>query len=143
MARITEELARALPTLSKAVFSQAAEKNDAPKVEIRPLLLKGERRYQAERFQDNKAFHLNLTEEGLLAWAAENLEGRYRQVMLMTGTESRQYVLKRDGSYKKTGGAAVVPRPAAVHGHNREKDYMLYEGYSKLLRRNDFGYVRA
>ena len=44
MARITEELARALPTLSKAVFSQAAEKNDAPKVENRPRLLKEERR---------------------------------------------------------------------------------------------------
>jgi len=128
MARITEELARALPTLSKAVFSQAAEKNDAPKVEIRPLLLKGERRYQAERFQDNKAFHLNLTEEGLLAWAAENLEGRYRQVMLMTGTESRQYILKRDGSYKKTGGAAVVSPPGGAQSHNREKDYILREG---------------
>ena len=128
MAKITQELALALPTLGKAVFSQPTEKGQAQKVEIRPLLLKGERRYQAERFQDNKAFHQNFTEEGLCAWAAEKLEGRYRQVMLLTDTESRQYILKRDGSYKKTGGAAIVPRPAGAQGHNREKDYILREG---------------
>ena len=128
MAKITQELALALPTLGKAVFSQPTEKGQAQKVEIRPLLLKGERRYQAERFQDNKAFHQNFTEEGLCAWAAEKLEGRYRQVMLLTDTESRQYILKRDGSYKKTGGAAFVPRPAGAQGHNREKDYILREG---------------
>jgi len=128
MARITEELTLALPTLCKAVFSQPTEKGGAQKVELRPLLLKGERRYQAERFQDNKAFHLNFTEDGLTAWAAENLEGRYRQVMLMTETESRQYVLKRDGSYKKTGGAAALPRPGGAQSHNREKDYILREG---------------
>ena len=128
MAKITQELALAMPTLGKAVFSQPTEKGQAQKVEIRPLLLKGERRYQAERFQDNKAFHQNFTEEGLCAWAAEKLEGRYRQVMLLTDTESRQYILKRDGSYKKTGGAAFVPRPAGAQSHNREKDYILREG---------------
>ena len=128
MAKITQELALALPTLGKAVFSQPTEKGQAQKVEIRSLLLKGERRYQAERFQDNKAFHQNFTEEGLCAWAAEKLEGRYRQVMLLTDTESRQYILKRDGSYKKTGGAAIVPRPAGAQSHNREKDYILREG---------------
>ena len=128
MARITQELAAALPGLSKAVFSQPTDKSAAPKVELRPLILKGERVYQAERFENNKAFHQNLTEDGLLRWAEENLEGKYRQVLIVTGTESRQYILKRDGSYKKTGGAAVVARPAAARSHNREKDYILREG---------------
>ena len=128
MARITQELAAALPTLSKAVFSQPTDKATAPKVELRPLILKGERVYQAERFENNKAFHQNLTEDALLRWAEENLEGKYRQALIVTGTESRQYILKRDGSYKKTGGAAVVARPAAAQSHNREKDYILREG---------------
>ena len=128
MAKITQELAAALPTLTKAVFSQPVNEAVPPKVELRPLLLKGERHYQAERFENNKAFHQNLTENALISWAEENLEGKYRQVLIVTDTESRQYILKRDGSYKKTGGAAAVPRPAAVHGHNREKDYILREG---------------
>ena len=125
MAKITQELAAALPGLSKAVFSQPTDK---PKVELRPLILKGERVYQAERFENNKAFHQNLTDDALLRWAEENLEGKYRQALIVTGTESRQYILKRDGSYKKTGGAAVVARPAAAQSHNREKDYILREG---------------
>ena len=128
MARITQELAAALPTLSKAVFSQPTDKSAAPKVELRPLILKGERVYQAERIENNKAFHQNLTEDALLRWAEENLEGKYRQALIVTETESRQYILKRDGSYKKTGGAAVSARPAAAQGHNREKDYILREG---------------
>lgn len=128
MARITTELAAALPGLSKAVFSQPTDKSTAPKVELRPLLLRGERVYQAERFENNKAFHQNLTEDVLLRWAEENLEGKYRQALIVTETESRQYILRRDGSYKKTGGAAVVAHPAAARGHNREKDYILREG---------------
>ena len=128
MARITQELAAALPTLSKAVFSQPTDKSAAPKVELRPLILKGERVYQAERIENNKAFHQNLTEDALLRWAEEGLEGKYRQALIVTETESRQYILKRDGSYKKTGGAAVVARPASTQGHNREKDYILREG---------------
>jgi len=128
MARITQELAAALPGLSKAVFSQPTDKSAAPKVELRPLILKGERVYQAERFENNKAFHQNLTEDALLRWAEEGLEGKYRQALIVTETESRQYILKRDGSYKKTGGAAVIARPAAAQGHNREKDYILREG---------------
>ena len=128
MARITEELARALPMLAKAVFSQPTEKRAAQKVEIRPLLLKGERRWQAECFENNKAYHQNFTDDALLAWAEENIEGRFRQALLITETESRQYILRRDGSYKKTGGAAAVPRPVGAQSHNREKDYILREG---------------
>ncbi len=128
MARITQELALCLPALTKAVFSQPTEANGAKKIELRPLLLRGERRYQAERLEGTKAFHENFTEAALLAWAEERLEGRYRQVLLVTETESRQFILKRDGSYKKTGSAAALPRPAGAQGHNREKDYILREG---------------
>ena len=128
MARITQELALCLPGLIKAVFSQPTDANGAKKIELRPLLLKGERRYQAERFEGTKAFHENFTESALLAWAEEKLEGRFRQVLLITETESRQYILKRDGSYKKTGSGAALPRPAGAQSHNREKDYILREG---------------
>ncbi|MBR6352863.1 MAG: SAM-dependent methyltransferase [Oscillospiraceae bacterium] len=126
--RITQELEAALPTLAKAVFSQPVEKCAAAKLVVRPVLLRGERRYQAERFQDNKAFHQNLDEAALLRLCDEELAGRYRQVLILTERESRQYVLRRDGSYKKSGGGAPVPRPGGALSHNREKDYILREG---------------
>lgn len=128
MARITEELRAALPELTKAVFSQPTEKSVAQKLSVRPILLKGERVYQAESFRDNKAFHRNLTAEALTEYVRENLEGCYRQVLIVTETESRQYILRRDGSYKKTAAAAAIPRPGGEQVHNREKDYILREG---------------
>ena len=128
MAKLTQALADALPGLAKAVFSQPVGKGGIRKIEIRPLLLKGERRWQAERFENNKAYHQNFTDDALLAWAEDNIEGLFRQALLITETESRQYILRRDGSYKKTGGAAAVPRPVGAQSHNREKDYILREG---------------
>ena len=128
MAKLTQALADALPGLAKAVFSQPIGKAGIRKIEVRPLLLKGERRWQAERFENNKAYHQNFTDDALLAWAEDNIEGLFRQALIITETESRQYILRRDGSYKKTGGAAAVPRPVGAQSHNREKDYILREG---------------
>lgn len=128
MARITQELLASLPELSKAVFSQPTDKALPAKQTVRPVLLKGERSYQLESFRDNKAFHRNLGESALEAAAAEELEGKYRQVLLVTENESRQYILRRDGSYKKTSSAAALPRPGGEQAHNREKDYILREG---------------
>ena len=128
MARITQELLASLPELSKAVFSQPTDKALPAKQTVRPVLLKGERSYQLESFRDNKAFHRNLGESALEAVAAEELEGKYRQVLLVTENESRQYILRRDGSYKKTASAAALPRPGGEQAHNREKDYILREG---------------
>ena len=128
MAKIREELLASLPELTKAVFSQPLEKGGDPKHSVRPVSLKGRRLYQLESFRDNKAFHRNLTEEELAGYVREKLEGRYRQVLIVTETESRQYNLRRDGSYKRTAAQAAVPRPGGEQAHNREKDYILREG---------------
>ena len=128
MAKIANELAAALPALTRAVFSQPTAEAAAQKLTVRPLLLKGERVWQVEKLSDNKAFHQNLGEEALLALIREEAEGFFRQVLLQTGAESRQYVLKRDGSYKKTGASAAVPRPGGAEAHDRAKEYLLREG---------------
>ena len=104
------------------------EKSGEQKQSIRPVFIKGQRRYQAESFRDNKAFHRNLTEEELAGYVREKLEGRFRQVLIVTETESRQYILRRDGSYKRTAAQTAVPRPGGEQAHNREKDYILREG---------------
>lgn len=127
MGRICEELALSLPMLSKAVFSQPTDKGADTKITLSPMILKGKTVYQAERFRDNKAYHENLSAEGVAALTGE-LEGKYRQVLLVTDTESRQYCLKANGSYKKTGSSPAVPKPVGVRAHNREKEYILSEG---------------
>ena len=120
------ELEAALDTLSKAVFSQPLDKTADSKLTVRPLSLRGERAFQVERQRGAQAFHENLSGEGLLKLCREELDGRYRQALLITETESGQYSLKTNGRYKKTAASAPAPRPAA--GHNREKGYLLREG---------------
>ena len=114
MARLREELAAALPGLQKAVFSQPADKLSDQKVTLRPVRVKGKLSYQVERFRDNKAFHQNLDDSALLSLAENELEGRYRQVLIVGESESTQYVLRQKGGYKKTGHSASMPRPAAI-----------------------------
>ena len=128
MGRIAKELAAAWPQLVMAVFSQPVNGQMGQKVSLRPIRLKQERLCQVETFRDKKAFHRNLREDELAAWVEENLEGCFRQVLIVTETESRQFVLKRNGDYKKTGGSASLPRPGGQENHNREKEYILREG---------------
>ena len=127
MARLLTDFEAALPTLSKAVFSQPTDKTDDQKISIRPVLLKGELRYQLESFRDNKAFHRNVTAEELLKTVESTLESRYRQALVVTDTETVQYSMKRDGSYKRHATASV-PLPGKIQSHNREKEYILKEG---------------
>ena len=128
MGRLYQELALALPELSKAVFSQPTDAGADKKLTVRPVLLKGERRYQAESIRGEKAFHRNLSAQELLRLTEEELEGRYRQALIVTDRESRQYVLRQNGDYRKSGAAPAVPRPGGEQSHDREKEYILREG---------------
>ena len=127
MARIKDEINAALPALSKLVFSQPVDKSDDAKVSVRPVILKGGLYFQAERVRDNKASHRNLSDEELLRLADE-LDGRYRQVLIVSESESAQYCLRAKGGYKKTASAASLPVPGGAKSHNREKRYILAEG---------------
>ena len=127
MARLLTDFEAALPTLSKAVFSQPVDKTDYGKVSIRPVMLRGELLYQLERFRDNKAYHQNLTADDLIKAVGNELESRYRQALVVTDKETIQYSMKVSGSYKRHASASV-PLPGKVQSHNREKEYILKEG---------------
>lgn len=129
MADLKIELAAALPRLQKAVFSQPCEGAEYQKIALRPVLIRGSRLFQLECFRDSKVFHRNLAEEELLGLIDESVCGRYRQALIVSAEGAAQYVLRRDGSYKKSGKSAV-PRPGgeAALSHDREKHYLLAEG---------------
>ena len=127
MAIIKDEISAALPTISKLVFSQPVDKSDDAKVSVRPVLLKGGLYFQTERVRDNKASHRNLSDEELLRLVQE-LEGRYRQVLIVSERESAQYCLRAKGGYKKTSSAASLPVPGGAKSHNRENGIFLPRG---------------
>ena len=118
----------ALGALQKAVFSQPTEGAAYSRVTVRPVRLKGQTLYQLEGLRDNKAYHENLNEEALLRRCDAELDGRYRQVLIIGGEGAAQYVLRRDGSYRKSGKSTVARPGQAISEHNREKHYLLAEG---------------
>ncbi len=127
MSRLYLDLEEKLPELSRLVLSQPIQPELDSKLSLRPVQMKGGLCYQLERFRDNKAYHQNLSGEAVLKLFAEELDGRYRQVLLVSGAESLQYCLKQNGEYKRTGKAAVA-KPQGAQSHNREKEYILREG---------------
>lgn len=129
MPLLQTELVSALPQLVKAVFSQPTDGAEYARVTVRPVQLGQKAAYQAEGIRDNKAYHFNFGEDALLRFAADTLDGRYRQILLVRTDGSAQYVLRRDGTYKKSGKSSI-PRPggAAALAHDREKRYLLAEG---------------
>ncbi len=124
---LTAELSAALESLSRAVLSQPLDAAADVKVTVRPLLLRGERRYQLERQRNNKAYHENLSGPELLRLFEGELDGRYRQALIVSGEGAAQYSLRRNGLYKKNSSAAV-PRPGPPLAHDRKKEYLLPEG---------------
>lgn len=126
--RLYRDMLAALPDLQKAVLSQPADKKGVSKVIIRPVVLKGQRLFQIERFKDNKAYHENLSGEELMEVFAEELDGKFRQALISTGCENAQYCLRQKGGYKKTGGAENLCKVSVPQSHNREKEYILSEG---------------
>ena len=125
---LTRELEAALDSLSKAVLSQPVDAALDTRVDIRPLMLKNKLCFQIERFRDNKAYHQNVSSEELLKIFAAQLDGRYRQALIVTAGESAQYSLKRNGSYKRSGRASLPTPGGGVRQHNRAKEYILREG---------------
>ena len=125
--RLLADFEAALPMLEKAVLSQPVKAIFDSKVTIRPIASKSGRIFQAERFHGTKVFHENLTAAALLKLFRDELDGRYRQVLIVASGSAAQYSLKVNGSYKRSV-APAVPRPADTLSHNREKSYILAEG---------------
>lgn len=125
--RLLADFEEALPMLEKAVLSQPVKPVFDSKVTVRPIASKSGRIFQAERFRGTKVFHENLTADALLKLFRDELDGRYRQVLIVASGSAAQYSLKVNGSYKRSV-APAVPRPADTLSHNREKSYILAEG---------------
>lgn len=128
MADISTEFDSAAASLGQAVFSQPVSSSDSSKVTLRPIASKTGTLIQAEWFQSNKAFHKNMSVENAVSYIRDELSGKYRQVLIVSGGTAVQYILKRDGTYKRTGTSAAVSRPGAPASHDRAKNRVLSEG---------------
>lgn len=113
---ILSDLSERLDTLTKAVLSEPVTRIANTKVTVRPVTLKGKAFFQLEYRHGAQVSHRNIPKGQLCELYENELDGQYRQVVLCTQTETRQYVRKNDGSYKCTARGETV-RKAAETAH--------------------------
>ena len=140
---IREDLTRI--TLSRPKTDPSLEKEQQlKKAVIRPVLIRGEKKYQAESFTQKQAFHRNLSLEELSIYLDEMLEQRFMEVN--ADYPDRQVLVKfskKGKIYFQTSNKAENPSQAAesilettgaqensgeTTSQNREKHYLIQQG---------------
>ncbi len=109
----------------KASFS-SPKNAEFVKISLRPITLKGKRAWQAERFRDNKVFHLNIENEEIGNWVESTSES-YGQICIFFAGESVTFSSSGGALRVKRSKNDLKPTKTSV-SNNREKNYILREG---------------
>ena len=128
---VTEALREFLDEyLIRMIISNPVEKQGMSKVKIRPLKQKDLLLFQSEEFIGNQAFHKNLTKEECADYAADLLDGTFRQLELESAKGQVRVLISKKGvpGIKLRRIPQKITALPVVTDHNRQKNYILKEG---------------
>ena len=143
-----DELKKLLETymdenLEQLILSGPRKGLEEKKVRIRPVLLKGQLKFQAEIFRGTQAFHENLGKEEALARILGWMENTFCQLQLTAPEGAVNALVSKKGHMtvkekRKTSVSGKAQAGACETGacsvkkanleHNRKKAYLLEEG---------------
>lgn len=110
-----------------AVLSNPRSKEEAVKVKVRPLLVKGNLVFQMEIFRNNQAFHENLDAEEICEKMLEQMQNM-KQMQLDTSQFMYTVLISKKGKVTIKRKAQKNQVKPADLTHNRKKQYILEEG---------------
>ena len=143
-----DELKKLLETymdenLEQLILSSPRKGLEEKKVRIRPVLLKGQLKFQAEIFRGTQAFHENLGKEEAIARILGWMENTFCQLQLTAPEGAVNALVSKKGHMtvkekRKASVSGKAPAGACETGacsvkkanleHNRKKAYLLEEG---------------
>lgn len=97
------------------------------KIVVRPILLKNEECFQAEQYKNSQIFHRNIPSDELPNWVEENVEGKFRQILISLQGKDVTYLLSAKGKVTRIE-KATASKTVASRSNDRKKNYILNEG---------------
>lgn len=122
--------------LERLILSNPRNREHFLKLTVRPVLLRGELKFQVEEFTQKQAFQKNLTRQEAAEYLLRQLEDLYRsgEAVSPKGRMNLLIGKKKTVTLKiKRSGPSVPAQPAFIQAqhslsHNRKKQYILEEG---------------
>lgn len=119
--------------LRRILISNARKKEGASKLQVRPVLVKGQMLYQMTRTEGTKEIHKNYEKAELISYLCTEMQENFRQLQLESA-KVRGTVL-----VSKKGRMSIKTKVQNIQGksredftpmlsHNRTKRYLLQEG---------------
>lgn len=105
-------------------FSKDEEFN---KITVRPVIIKKQNCFQAERFKNNQVFHLNMTESEFSAFL-EQIFKKYGQICIFKAGETVTFSVSPNGKIKKSVSKNNLKTQNKNAENNRQKEYIFNEG---------------
>ncbi len=114
--------------LIQMVISNPRSGQSSSKIKLRPVLLKGELRFQTEQKIGPKVFHENWRAEDLISQILDWMEKSFRQLQLESQSVSATVLISKKGkvTVKKKQQRGCLKQGQLEH--NRKKRYILEEG---------------
>lgn len=124
--------------LSRLILSNPIERGKGSKVTVRPLLLKGELRFQEALYRENKVFHYNGAAEEIIDRLLIYLKDNFRQAEIASGEYQAVVLISKKGritvkkkqlqKVEKDQNEKPQQGSGILQAHNRTKRYILEEG---------------
>lgn len=116
--------------LHQMTISGPRNKEGIRKIKIRPVMLKGELKYQVSETLGQKELHHNYRKEELIPYVQQKMEGQFRQLQMEGGSARGSVLVSKKGKMtiqvKEMQGSCCKQEVSLEH--NRKKKYLLQEG---------------
>lgn len=113
--------------LISGTISNPREKGGITKIKIRPMLVKEKLVFQFETFENNQAFHENVSAEEAVEKVLQYME-RFKQLQMMTKTVNYTILISKKGKVTVQKKGVKGEAKKVDLSHNRSKKYILEEG---------------
>lgn len=100
-------------SLERILLSNPVNPQQLSRARLRPLLIKGELRFQVEEQAGKQAFHRNLDAKEAAAYVTDRLDGQFRQAEMTSALGSGLILVSKKGkvTVKVKGRGKPRPRP--------------------------------